>query len=119
VKLEALLAILLAWGSTVGGAGWWAYGLGKDHEIASQAREDKAADTAARVASDAAAKAISGIEVQRVEITQPTITKVRETVRYRECVHEPGVLRNINAALTGRAEPAGGGQLPAASAPGR
>lgn len=107
------------WAASMAAAGWWAYEAGKDHEIAARAREDRAASAAAQIAATAAADAISKIEVQRVEITQPVLREVRERTVYRDCRHSPDGLRGVNAALTGRAEPVGGGELPAASAPGR
>jgi hypothetical protein len=106
-------AIILAlWLASLAGAAWKAYGAGRDSEIATQYREQSAAEKAAQAAQEGAARAIAGIEVQRVEITQPTITKIRETVRYVDCRHEPSVLRNVNAALTGRTEPASNSKLP-------
>jgi multidrug efflux pump subunit AcrA (membrane-fusion protein) len=119
VSLYGVLAVTIAWGASVTGAGWWAYNTGKDHEVAARAREDAAAMAAAQIAAAAAAEAISRIEVQRVEITQPMLREVREKTVYRECRHTPDGLRGVNAALTGHAEPAGAGELPAASAPGR
>lgn len=117
VSLQVLLAI--GWAASLAAASWVAYGFGQDHEVAARAREDAAALVAADIAATKAAEAISKIEVQRVEITQPVLREVRERAVYRECRHTPDGLRGINAALTGRPEPVGGGELPAASAPGR
>lgn len=113
------LGIGVAWVASVAGAGWVAYDAGKDNEIAARVREDRAASAAAQIAATAAAEAISKIEVQRVEITQPVLREVRERTVYRECRHTPDGMRGVNAALTGTSEPAGGGELPAASAAGR
>lgn len=115
----ALLGGVLLWVGSIAGAGWWAYGAGQDSELATQAREDKVRTIAADAAATAAATAISKIEVQRVEITQPMLREVREKRVYVDCRHSADGLRGLNAALTGRAEPPGAGQLPAASAPAR
>jgi hypothetical protein len=113
-----ILAGVLLWLASVGGAFWWAYGAGKDACNAQHAKDDKRERDMEDRMADAAAKAIKGIEVQRVEIIQPTQTTTREVVRYRECKHEPSVLRNVNSALTGT-RPAGRGELPASAAAGR
>lgn len=110
-----LLAVIGAWISSL----WFAIGVGQDMEVAAHARENTAAASATAAATSAAAAAISRIEVQRVEITQPILREVRTKTVYMECRHTPDGLRGVNAALTGRAEPAGAGQLPAASAPDR
>ena len=112
---QALLAAIVLWAVSLIGAGWWMYGLGVDHEVATQAREDKAAAVATEAAASAAAHAISQIEVRNVTIKQAVETRIREVPVYRNCRHAPGVLDNINAALTG--EPSSGGIVPAASAP--
>lgn len=112
---QTIIAAALLWALSLLGVGWWAYGLGSDHEIATQAREDKAAAVATEAAASAAAHAISHIEVRNVTIKQAVETRIREVPVYRDCRHAPGVLDNINAALTG--QPAGGGVMPAASAP--
>jgi phospholipase/lecithinase/hemolysin len=117
--IKRALLIVVLWAVSLAGTAHWFYGAGKDSEIATQYREDAAATKAYTAAQRGAAEAISKLEMQRVEITQPVQRTVREIVRYRECVHDAGVLRNVNAALTGRAKPAGSGELPAASAPGR
>jgi hypothetical protein len=117
---ERLAIAGVLWAASLGVTGWWFHGVGRDQEIATQAREDKIAKTAADASQTAAAVAISKIEVQRVEITQPVLREVRTKTVYLECKHTPDGLRGVNAALTGRtAEPARGGQLPAASAAGR
>jgi uncharacterized protein HemX len=112
---QTMLAGLVLWGASLAGVGWWAYGQGQDHEIATQVREDKVAAIATEAAARSAAHAISQIEVRNVTIKQAVETRIREVPVYRDCRHAPGVLDNINAALTG-SQPAGGGVLPAASA---
>lgn len=109
----ALLAAGAAWLASLGGAAWWFYGAGADAEIAAHAREDRAAEKAARIAADTAAKAIAGIKVQATTIRAEVQREIETRVEYRECVHSAEQLQRLNAALTGRGpEPAGGGELP-------
>lgn len=108
-----------AWVVSLAATAWWFYDAGKDSEIASQYRESIAAEKAAQTAANAAAKAISKIEVQHVQITQPVLREVREKTVYRECRHTTDGLWGVNAALTGATEPPSSGELPAASAAGR
>jgi hypothetical protein len=117
--IERALLLAVLWAFSLAATAHWFYGAGKDSEIATQAREDAAATKAFEAGQRGAAEAISKLEMQRVEITQPVQRTVREIVRYRECVHDAGVMRNVNAALTGRTEPADRGELSAASTTGR
>lgn len=95
----------------------WAFKVGQDAQFASEQRRAEDVRQAGMRAAEAAASAIAAIEVQHVEITQPVVTKIRETVRYADCRHEPSVMRGINSALTGVS--AGDGIMPAASATSR
>jgi hypothetical protein len=113
-----ILAGVLLWLASVGGAFWWAYGAGKDACNAQHAKQEQREQAMEDRMRKTVGEAVKEIEVQRVEIIQPTQTTIREVVRYRECRHEPSVLRNINAALTGT-RPAGRGELPASAAAGR
>ncbi|MEO8153547.1 MAG: hypothetical protein ABI605_10795 [Rhizobacter sp.] len=113
--IAAAVLAVAAWSASC----WKAYELGRDHELATQAREDNAAAQTRLVASTAAAEAISKIEVRHVTIRQQADTVIREVPVYLDCRHDARVLRDINEARTGRAEPVGAGQLPAASAPDR
>lgn len=110
--MDYIVAALVALG-VLAGSCWKAYELGRDHELATQAREDKAVAIATQAAASAAAAAISKIKVQHVTLRQQADTVIREVPVYRDCVHDDRVLRDINAAR-GYPEPAGDGQLPAA-----
>lgn len=112
---QIIIACMLAWVASVLGAGWWAYGAGQDAQIAMHTSEQRVAAVATAAAASAAANAISKIEVRNVTIKQAVETRIREVPVYRQCRHASGVLDNINAALAG--QPAGGGVVPAASAP--
>jgi hypothetical protein len=60
------------------------------------------------------ARSIARIEIKNTTIQGRVQTIVRENIVYRDCRHAPGGLRDVNEALTGRAEPAGDGKLPGA-----
>ena len=65
---QTLLAAIVFGSPPLIGAGWCGYGLGSDRELATQAREDRAAALATESAASAAAHAISQIEVRNVTI---------------------------------------------------
>lgn len=102
------LAFLLA----TGGAYFKGHSDGVDSAEGQIAREERVA----RIAHDAAlavtGKAIAGIEVKNTTIRQATEKVIHENIVYRECRHTADSVQLINAALTGRTEPAGAGQLP-------
>lgn len=101
-----------AWAATVAVASWWFYGAGRDAEIATQAREDRAAREATDAALKVTAEAIGRIKVQHRTVQQEVQREVVERAVYRDCKHSDDGMRNINAALTGRAEPTGSGLVP-------
>lgn len=112
----ALLGAGVLWVASLAAAGWWAYGAGQDAEIATQAREDKAAAVATQAAASAAAAAISKIEVRNVTIRQPLETIVRTEQVFRDCRSGPDALRLLNATpgiAPPQPQPPGGGELPA------
>ncbi len=89
--------------------------VGADRVIAKQVAVDQAIRDTRAAAQQGAADAIAQIKIVNTTIRGKTETIVREDVRYRDCVNDTRVLRNINAALTGRAaEPAGGLVVPKA-----
>ena len=116
----ALVAGLL-WVASIAAAGWWAYGAGKDSELAIQAREDRTAVIATESAASAAAAAINRIEVKHVTVTQALQREVVEKPVYRDCRSGLDAVGLFNSAIPGATvEPgAGGGQLPAQDAAGR
>lgn len=89
---------------------------GMDACTAQAAREDKVAAVATEAAASAAAQAIARIRVTHTTVQQEVQREVRDNVVYRDCSHSPAGLRHLNAALTGRPEPAGGGDVPGADA---
>jgi len=108
-----ILAVVVGWGASVGGAFFYGQGVGKDSEIAGQAKINKAVLETREAAQQGAADAIAKLKPVNRTIVQRTEREVRENVRYSECVNTDGQLRNINAAIAGRApEPAPGGVVP-------
>jgi hypothetical protein len=107
-----IVAVLIA----LAGAYFKGHNDGSDAAEGQQAREDNIALVARAAALDVTAKAIAGIKVKNTTIKQATERVVHENIVYRDCKHTPDGLRLINAALTGRAEPADRGQLPGTDA---
>lgn len=113
----ALLAGAALWAVSLGGASWWFYGAGIDSEKARQADIKAVRDETREIAQQGAAAAIGQLEIKHVTIRQQLETQIREKPVYRDCQHDAAVLRSINEAITGSADPAGGSQLPAAGGP--
>jgi hypothetical protein len=70
---------------------------------AAQKKADEVEQRATTAATDAAVKAIQGIEVKYVTIKQKAETITREVPIYRDCMHTDDGLRVVNEALTGNA----------------
>jgi hypothetical protein len=111
ILLAALLAVVVATGS--------AYIKGRsDGEDLEAGRRDAETLKLAQVekaAQRGAAEAISKIEVQNVTVRQQLQTKIQERVVYRDCRHDDDSLRVLNAAITGRDQPASDSKLPGAN----
>lgn len=107
-----LLAIVIGWGASLAGAGWWAYGAGQDKCIAEQARDA----AVAQIASEAAAEAISKIEVKHTTVRQTLEKEIHEKTVFRDCRSGDDARRLFNSAIP-EAEPGSdGGKLPAPDA---
>ena len=104
-----LLVSLVAAGSAYG------YGMsqGKKIERGNQADRETLVRSVRDAALTSAAKAISGIKIENRTIRQELEREIRTVVDYSQCVHSPGGLRSINAAIS-RAEPSGDSELPVA-----
>lgn len=109
-----LLGAVIAFAAAVGGAYIQGRSDGRDKCVAESVRDERVTQIASAAAADAAASAISAIKVRNTTINQEVQREIVETVRYRECVHPDGVMRNINEALTGSPGPAASGVLPTA-----
>ncbi len=108
-----LLAIVLAWGASVTGSFFYGQGIGREGEIAGQAKISKAIEETREAAQQGAASAIAEIKIVNTTIHQKAETVVRTERVYADCRHAPGMRDTINSALTGRTQPASDGKLPA------
>ncbi len=90
-----ILAIVVGWGSSIVGAGYWAYGAGQDKCIAEQARDV----AVAQIASEEAAKAIAKIKIQHTTVRQATETIINEKPVYRDCRSDDELMRLYNSAI--------------------
>lgn len=96
--LIALVATLIA-SAASGYAGWT---LSADYHAAKAIETKELIERAAAASREAAAEAISGIEVKNVRITQKLETEIREKPVYRDCVADDGVFALTNEAITGQ-----------------
>lgn len=108
----AIVVACALWAASIVGTGYFAYGAGQDDARAKQSEIDSAVQQTREAAQQGAAEAISAIEIKHTTIRQRVEREIREKPVYRDCQHEPAVLRDINEALTGITEPAGSGELP-------
>ena len=115
-----LLALVVGYGASVAGAGWYGIGIGEDRMIAKQASDEKIRKDTFDAAQQGAADAISKLKPVNTTIVQKTQREIRENTVYAECRVPSSGLQLANQAITGQPpEPAGGGSLPAADAPKR
>ena len=110
-----LLALVLAWGGSVTGAFFYGQGVGKDSEIATQAREDRAAQMTRDAANETIARAIPLIQVNNTTIRQTLEKEIHERPVFRDCRSGPDALRMLNDTVGAApaASASGAGQLPA------
>lgn len=111
-----LLAIVLGWGASVGGAFFYGEGVGEAREKAGQADREALVREVRDAGQKGAADAIAKLKPRNVTIRQELEREIQTNTVYRDCRVPPGGVRLANEALTGRAEPAGGGELPRADA---
>lgn len=114
--MNPILLALLGMALAFAGGTWYGTGLGEDREFSKRAREEAIVAKAAEASQLAAAVEIAKIKPRNIIIRQELDREIQTRVEYRDCRHGPDGLRLINEALTGRAEPTGGGQLPGANA---
>ena len=107
--LIALVAVIAS-GLGSGYAGWT---FSRDYYAAKAAENKELIERAAQASREAAATAISGIEVKNVRITQKLETEIREKPVYRDCVADDSVFALTNEAITG--QESGDPGVPAAS----
>jgi len=109
----AILAVVVLWGASVGGAFFYGSGVGKDGEIANQAENKQLILDTRKQAQLGAADGIAQLKVIHKTVQGKVETIIREDVRYRDCLHDDLGVLLINEALTGkRSQPASSGKLP-------
>lgn len=106
-----IFAAVILWGASVAGSFFYGQGIGKDGEIAAQAKLNKAITDTREAARLGAADEIAKIKVRHTTVQGRVETTIRDNPVYRDCVHSPGGLQLINEALTGRSGPTGGSEL--------
>jgi hypothetical protein len=104
-----LLAGLIAFAMATGGAYLQGQSDGQDKCVAEQVRDEQVAQIASMAAAEAAASAISRIEVRHATVRQTLEREIIEKPVFRDCRSGADAVRLFNATL----DPA-----PAASAPG-
>ncbi len=114
------LVVMLFWAGTIAGAFFYGQGIGKDSEVAAQARIGAAILQTRAEAQMGAAEAIAQLKPQYTTIRQETQREIQTNTFYRDCKLPAGGLRIANEALTGQraAVPASGVKLPEADASG-
>lgn len=108
-------ALIAAGAVAVGAfAGTFFYGVrvGEQGAEAQQARDDRIAKVAYDAGQQGAAEAIAKLKPRNVTIRQELAREIQTNTVYRDCRVPAGGVRLANEAITGRAEPAGGGELP-------
>lgn len=104
----AIIGAALLWALSLAGTAHFMYDAGKNAEIASKAREDKASAAAADAAASAAASAISRISVTHRTIRQELEREIVEKPVYRDpdCRTGPASLQRFNAGIPDAPAPA-------------
>lgn len=90
--------------------------LGRDHEVAAQAREDQHIAQAVDAANEVAAQAIAKLRPKYTTIQQEVQRETKSEVRYVDCHNTPGVMQQLNEALKPGDQAAGNRQLPGVDA---
>lgn len=112
-----LLAIVLAWAGSVGGAFFYGRSTGIDHAVADQKETADIVAEVADAAQRAAAEEIAKIKVVNQVNRQVLEREIVEKPVYRDCVNTADGLRAINASLEDRPLAAGDRKLPEADRP--
>lgn len=112
----AVMVAGLMWVTSVGATFWFAYGAGKDAELAIQAREDRSAAVSRESAARAISDVIPKITVKHQTIKQELEREILTNPVYlrAECDTGPASLQRFNAGIPGATAAApDSGALPA------
>lgn len=100
-----ILATVLVWGASVGGAFFYGQGIGADGEVAKRAAVDQAVRDTREAAQQGAAAAIAKLRPVYTTIRQETEREIRMVPQYSDCRHSPEQSGRINRALAGGVTP--------------
>lgn len=118
MNLYFILGLVIAWGASVGGSFFYGEGVGKDAEIAGQAKVQQAIQDTREAGQQGAAAAIAALKPVNTTIVQKVNHELQTNTVYRDCKLPPAGLQLANQALTGQQpEPSGSDKLPATVAP--
>lgn len=112
-----LLAIVLAWGASVTGSFFYGQDIGRDAEIAGQAKIKQAIEETKQAAQQGAADAIAALKPVNTTIVQKVQREITQNTIYRDCRVPADGVQLANQAITGRSpEPSGGVVVPSPDA---
>jgi len=110
----------VAWAASVGGSFFYGQNIGRDSEIAGQAKIKQAIEDTREKAQQGAAEAIAANKPINQTIVQKVQREVQTNTVYADCRVPASGVQLANQALTGRTtEPAGGVVVPSPDAPKR
>lgn len=112
IRSRALLLGLISALLGVGAAFIFGMKVGKDRQVAVQARLEQTLAEIERRTQKAVADQIAAIEVKQVTIQAKVHEVLREKTVYRDCVTDESVRVLLDEARAGGAQPAGDRQLP-------
>lgn len=108
-----ILAVVLFYVASVGGAGWKGYALGIEHQVAAEAEARQDYEKGRDAALQAAAQELAKLDIKQVTIRQKAETITREVPVYTDCKHDDRTMRLLNDALAPPgAESPGDGSVP-------
>lgn len=114
-----LLAVMLGWAASVGGAFFYGQGVGADAITAKQAAVDQAIQDTRAAAQQSAAEAIAKLAPVNKTIVQKVQREIQTERVYSDCRVPPAGVQLANEAITGRpsAEPASSVVVPRGNTP--
>lgn len=112
MKLYELLAVVMLWIASIAGSLWLGMSYQEASDKAEAASVKQAIEDTRKIVMEGTADAISKIVVRNTTVQGRVETVVRDNPVYRDCVHAPDQLRNINEVLTGRSGSPGDSVLP-------
>lgn len=109
-----LLAVVVGWGASVGGAFLYGEAVGEARQKASMSDQADLVRETREAGQQGAADAIAKLKPRNVTIRQELEREIHTNTVYSDCRVPAAGVQIVNDALGGRAQPAGGGELPRA-----